>query len=170
MNRTVCRTAGEPETVEQRHERIRAAVCRIPTGFVASYGDVASIAGMPGRARLVGRVLRDSPAARELPLPLFAAGESLACEDAEDDEAGGTLNISDALSILHYLLETGRFPRRRGRGGWRRPVARPLAPVRRCQSLRGIIRCGTPPPTTRSTDHAATGERAPGGSASWLAR
>lgn len=67
MNRTVCRSALEPETVEQRHERIRAAVCRIPTGFVASYGDVASIAGMPGRARLVGRVLRDSPAARELP-------------------------------------------------------------------------------------------------------
>ncbi|PLX56772.1 MAG: cysteine methyltransferase [Chromatiales bacterium] len=67
MNRTVCRTAAEPETVEQRHERIRAAVCRIPTGCVASYGDVAAIAGMPGRARLVGRVLRDSPAARELP-------------------------------------------------------------------------------------------------------
>jgi len=50
------------ETVAQRHERIRAAVRRIPSGYVASYGDVASIAGMPGRARLVGRVLRDSPA------------------------------------------------------------------------------------------------------------
>jgi methylated-DNA-protein-cysteine methyltransferase-like protein len=39
---------------------ILAAVRRIPRGRVATYGDVAAAAGLPGRARLVGRVLRET--------------------------------------------------------------------------------------------------------------
>lgn len=38
--------------------RILAAVGRIPAGKVATYGQVAVRAGLPGRARLVGWVLR----------------------------------------------------------------------------------------------------------------
>ncbi len=38
--------------------RFRApSIARIPSGRVASYGQVAWAAGLPGRARLVGRVL-----------------------------------------------------------------------------------------------------------------
>jgi methylated-DNA-protein-cysteine methyltransferase-like protein len=37
--------------------RIHAAVRSIPKGSVATYGDVATAAGLPGRARLVGRSL-----------------------------------------------------------------------------------------------------------------
>ena len=40
-------------------ERIRATVDAIPAGRVSSYGRVAAEAGLPGRARLVGRVLRE---------------------------------------------------------------------------------------------------------------
>ena len=36
---------------------VRDVVCSIPCGRVCSYGDVASLAGEPGRARLVGRIL-----------------------------------------------------------------------------------------------------------------
>ncbi|WP_107851698.1 MGMT family protein [Oceanimonas marisflavi] len=32
----------------------------IPTGRVVSYGQLADLAGLPGRARLAGRVLRES--------------------------------------------------------------------------------------------------------------
>jgi methylated-DNA-protein-cysteine methyltransferase-like protein len=39
---------------------ILQAVRRIPSGKVATYGDVAAAAGLPGRARLVGRVLREA--------------------------------------------------------------------------------------------------------------
>lgn len=39
-------------------EAICAVVCRIPRGWVATYGQVAAMAGMPRRARLVGRVLQ----------------------------------------------------------------------------------------------------------------
>ncbi len=38
-------------------DRIRAVVRRIPTGRVASYGQVAALAGLPRHARLVGYAL-----------------------------------------------------------------------------------------------------------------
>ena len=42
------------------HEAILKVIRRIPPGFVATYGDVAERAGLPGRARLVGTILRGS--------------------------------------------------------------------------------------------------------------
>jgi methylated-DNA-protein-cysteine methyltransferase-like protein len=39
------------------HARIADTVRAIPRGSVASYGEVAARAGLPGRARLIGRVL-----------------------------------------------------------------------------------------------------------------
>jgi len=47
-------------------QRILAAVDAIPRGRVAAYGVVARDAGLPRRARLVGRVLRDLPSGSEL--------------------------------------------------------------------------------------------------------
>jgi O-6-methylguanine DNA methyltransferase len=39
--------------------RVIATVRRIPPGRVATYGDVAAIAGRPGAARAVGNIMRD---------------------------------------------------------------------------------------------------------------
>jgi len=39
------------------YERIYAVVRRIPRGRVATYGQVAALAGLPGQARLVGYAL-----------------------------------------------------------------------------------------------------------------
>ncbi|ACR13709.1 methylated-DNA-protein-cysteine methyltransferase [Teredinibacter turnerae T7901] len=49
------------------HSAIFFCVRLIPKGKVASYGQIAQLAGLPGRARLVGRVLGMSPT----PLPWF---------------------------------------------------------------------------------------------------
>ena len=46
--------------VQNDAERILAAVKRIPRGKVCTYGNVADVAGLPRRARLVGIVLRQS--------------------------------------------------------------------------------------------------------------
>jgi methylated-DNA-protein-cysteine methyltransferase-like protein len=46
-----------PERRESRWERVYAVVRRIPRGRVATYGDVAALAGLPGRAREVGWAL-----------------------------------------------------------------------------------------------------------------
>ena len=43
--------------------RIEAILALIPPGRVVSYGQVADLAGLPGRARLVGKVLRETPIA-----------------------------------------------------------------------------------------------------------
>jgi len=43
------------------YELIWAVVSEIPAGRVATYGQVAQAAGLPGRARLVGRALKNLP-------------------------------------------------------------------------------------------------------------
>ena len=43
----------------QRAARILAIVRRIPRGRVATYGQIAALAGLPRHARLVGRVLSE---------------------------------------------------------------------------------------------------------------
>jgi len=49
------------------HLRIFAVVSRIPRGRVASYGQIARLAGMPGQARLVGYALHAVPRGRSIP-------------------------------------------------------------------------------------------------------
>lgn len=48
-------------------ERIEAVVRRIPRGRVATYGQVAALAGLPGRARQVGYALQALPDGTPLP-------------------------------------------------------------------------------------------------------
>jgi methylated-DNA-protein-cysteine methyltransferase related protein len=48
-------------------EKICAVIRRIPLGWVATYGQVAVMAGMPRRARLVGRVLQHLGPSAKIP-------------------------------------------------------------------------------------------------------
>lgn len=43
---------------EQTHERVREIVAAVPAGTVATYGDIAALAGLPN-PRMVGNVLRE---------------------------------------------------------------------------------------------------------------
>ncbi len=52
---------------ELRSLEILRVVRRVPIGNVVTYGEVAMMAGMPRRARLVGRVLKESPLASAVP-------------------------------------------------------------------------------------------------------
>jgi methylated-DNA-protein-cysteine methyltransferase-like protein len=52
------KSRGEtPVEADLAQAAILAVVARIPHGRVAAYGQVAWAAGLPGRARLVGRIL-----------------------------------------------------------------------------------------------------------------
>ena len=53
--------------IAPEHAVILRMIRAIPRGCVASYGEIAARAGLPRRARLVGRVLRESGAAAKLP-------------------------------------------------------------------------------------------------------
>lgn len=49
------------------YERVYAVVRRIPRGRVATYGQVAALAGLPGQARRVGYALAALPAGSAVP-------------------------------------------------------------------------------------------------------
>ncbi len=47
--------------------KVYRAVQRIPSGKVATYGQIAAIAGKPGAARAVGNALHRNPSEKEIP-------------------------------------------------------------------------------------------------------
>lgn len=56
-------------------QRIWQVVSQIPPGTVASYGQVAALAGLPRAARLVGNVLRKLPDDTRLPWHRVITGD-----------------------------------------------------------------------------------------------
>ena len=63
--RTLLQTSSR--TGDQAAAAICAVVRRIPKGWVATYGQVAAMAGLPRRARLVGYVLQHLDAKTNIP-------------------------------------------------------------------------------------------------------
>jgi len=57
-------SVGDEASIDQR---IWMTVCAIPAGRVATYGDVAERAGLPGAARRVGAALRKLPRGSDVP-------------------------------------------------------------------------------------------------------
>lgn len=59
--------SSESAHVQALYRRIYAVVRRIPRGRVATYGQVAELAGIPGGARVAGAALKTSTPADRLP-------------------------------------------------------------------------------------------------------
>jgi len=53
--------------INDRNIRLYSVIQGIPLGKVATYGQIASLAGLPGAARLVGKILSGLPADTKLP-------------------------------------------------------------------------------------------------------
>jgi len=78
-------------------ERVLRVVRRIPPGRVATYGDVAALAGYPGAARAVGTVMRRC-ARRDVPCHrVVGAGGALG-------GYGGNLELKRALLRAEALV------------------------------------------------------------------
>lgn len=56
-----------PESPDGSHQRIHDIVARIPRGRVATYGQIARIARLPGQARLVGYAMHALPTGTRIP-------------------------------------------------------------------------------------------------------
>lgn len=56
---------ADPST--HARDALYLALSSVPTGRLISYGDLAELAGLPGRARWVGRQLSQLPASSRLP-------------------------------------------------------------------------------------------------------
>ncbi len=90
------------------YERIWAVVRRIPEGRVATYGQVAAEAGLPGHARQVGYALHALPEDSDVPWQrvINARGEISARQDPTTGAEGYQ---------RHLLLEEGVVFDARGR-------------------------------------------------------
>ncbi len=103
--------------------RIYAVIKRVPPGRVATYGQVASLAGIPGHARQVGYALNALPEGSRVPWHrvINAKGEvSPRSEPGIDSEQRPLLEAEGVLFDQNGRVSLARFqwrPRRRpGRG------------------------------------------------------
>jgi len=93
--------------MHESHARIYAAIAAIPAGRVASYGAIAARAGLPGRARLVGKLLGETPDGMRLPWHrvLRASGQI-----ALPPGSAGFLEQSERLRAEGIAVVNGRVP------------------------------------------------------------
>jgi methylated-DNA-protein-cysteine methyltransferase-like protein len=92
---------------------ILAVIARVPRGRVTTYGSVAVRAGLPGRARLVGKILRDLPAGNAIPWHrILAAGGRIALPEGSPSRQRQIERLQDE----GVLVTRGRVDL--GRHGW----------------------------------------------------
>lgn len=98
-------------TTEQRNERIWATIRDIPPGCVASYGQIAEIAGVPRGARQVGYALRQLPQGHDLPwFRVILASGRIAFEKGSDgfNEQSKRLIMED-VAILEGRIDMQKY-------------------------------------------------------------
>lgn len=96
-----------------RYDRIYSVIRRIPRGRVATYGQVARLAGLPGQARMVGYALAALPPRSRLPwqrvvnaqgrVSLRSGGSAVeALQRAMLRREGVRFGTSDAISLAAF--------------------------------------------------------------------
>jgi methylated-DNA-protein-cysteine methyltransferase-like protein len=140
----------ETDHVEQLYRAIYAVVRRIPAGRVATYGQVAELAGIPGGGRVAGAALKVSSRAGWLPWQrvIGKAGPNrgrIAIHDPVGaavqrqllDQEGVAINDSGLIALDRYGWLPGdgsRRPRRAPAGRATAGSARAASPRRRPRS------------------------------------
>ena len=98
--------------IHPNYQKIYQTVKKIPKGCVATYGQVAALAGMPGQARQVGYALHRCPDDQSIPWHrvLNAKGEISALPDPDSrtlqqillEEEGIQFLASGKLNLKKY--------------------------------------------------------------------
>ena len=107
--------SDRPSAERSSYDRIYEVVRRIPRGRVASYGQVARLAGMPRHARLVGYALHNLPAETRLPWHRVVAADGRIAKRALPEEGRWQRELLAAEGVT--LDDDGRVPMERH--GWR---------------------------------------------------
>ena len=102
------------EHLPSRDQMIWQVVWSIPEGRVANYGQVASLAGLPGLARYVGRALGKLPAGSEVPWYrvlksngqlAFKPGSDAFARQSESLRREGVEIVEGRVSMTRYRWE-----------------------------------------------------------------
>jgi methylated-DNA-protein-cysteine methyltransferase-like protein len=94
------------------YRRIYAVVSRIPKGRVATYGQVATLAGLPRHARLVGYAMHALPADSDVPWHrvVNAAGKiSIRGDGLGHDELQAHLLRREGVRFVNGAIPLARF-------------------------------------------------------------
>jgi len=103
--------------VNSRWQQIFDVVALIPEGRVATYGQVATLAGLPRSARLVGYALFGMPADLDLPWHRVINAQGRVSERAEPGREGYQRHLLEEEGVGFSLA--GRVDLKRFR--WRGP-------------------------------------------------
>jgi methylated-DNA-protein-cysteine methyltransferase related protein len=106
------------------YSRIYAVVAAIPEGRVATYGQVAALAGLAGHARQVGYALHALPDGAELPWqrvinargeisPRSGPGWEEGYQRHLLEEEGVAFDTAGRVDLRRFRWEPGGLPRRR---------------------------------------------------------
>jgi len=99
-------------TSSDSYRRIYATVSRIPRGRVATYGQVAALAGLPRQARLVGYAMHALPAGSDVPWHrvVNAAGKiSIRSDGLGHDELQAQLLAREGVRFLDGTIPLARY-------------------------------------------------------------
>ena len=94
-----------------KYNRIWRTVLSIPFGRVASYGQVADYAGLPGRARMTGKALSHAPI--ELGVPWYRVlksnGKIAFASGSENGERQRSLLQQEGIVVINYRVNMNVF-------------------------------------------------------------
>lgn len=98
-------------TADDAATQIYAAIGRVPRGRVCPYGEIARVAGLPGRARLVGTVLRNSPTKSKLPwFRILTASGKLAFPEGSEPYAEQRRRLeAEGVRFVNGRVDLKRF-------------------------------------------------------------
>ena len=91
--------------------RILQILAAVPCGRVASYGQIAELAGVPRGARLVASVLRNNPAAGDLPWHrILNARGCIAIPPGDPARAEQLARLrAESIAVLRGRVDLARF-------------------------------------------------------------
>jgi len=101
--------------VSETYARIYAVVKRVPRGRVATYGQIARLAGIPGAARQVGYALHSTPAGTRIPWQRVVNAQGTISRRADPDDETHQRRLLEAEGVRFDAR--GRIPLERF--GWR---------------------------------------------------
>lgn len=102
------------QVTDNRRERIWQVVSQIPKGKVASYGQVARLAELPGYARYVGFVMKNLPRGSKLPWHRVVNSRGTLSFDPDSTQYRRQKDLLEAEGIVFIK---GRFSL--NRYGWK---------------------------------------------------
>src|SRR5262245_40070289 len=110
------RKGGRPDSASDFTARVLTTVRRIPPGRVATYGDVAALAGKPRAARAVGNIMRDCHRPDVPCHRVIAAGGRLG-------GYGGSEVPKRSLLVAEGVIVSGTRIRELDRVRWKSPAS-----------------------------------------------